>query len=62
MAGRKGSSPAGDLRAANIVLLGAVSRKLDISEAIWMQALKKMAPKKALEINRQAFSMGRSLN
>jgi len=44
------------------VLLGAVSRKLDISEAIWMQALEKMAPKKALEINRQAFTMGRSLN
>ena len=53
---------AGDLRAANTALLGAVSRKLDISETIWMQALEKMAPKKALEINRQAFSMGRSLN
>lgn len=53
---------AGDLRAANTALLGAVSRKLDISEALWMQALEKMVPKKALEINRQAFSMGRSLN
>lgn len=52
----------GDLRAANTALLGAVSRKLDISEAFWMQALEKMVPKKALEINRQAFSMGRSLN
>ena len=53
---------AGDLRAANTALLGAVSRKLDISEAIWLQAIEKCAPKKALEINRKAFVLGRALN
>ena len=52
---------AGDLRAANTVLLGAVSNKLDISEENWMQALEKMVPEKVLELNKQAFSMGRAL-
>jgi indolepyruvate ferredoxin oxidoreductase beta subunit len=52
---------AGNLRAANTVLLGAVSRRLDISETYWMQALEKMVPTKALEVNRKAFQLGREL-
>lgn len=50
---------AGDVRAANTVLLGAVSRRLDIDEAVWRQALEKMVPGKALETNLKAFQMGR---
>jgi len=52
---------AGDVRAANTVLLGAVSKRLPIEEVIWLQALEKMVPKKALEVNRTAFAMGRAL-
>ena len=52
---------AGDVRAANTVMLGAVSKRLQISDAIWQQALEKMVPKKALEINLKAFAMGREL-
>jgi indolepyruvate ferredoxin oxidoreductase beta subunit len=52
---------AGDVRAANTVLLGAVSKRLSIAEDVWQTALEKMVPKKALEINRQAFVLGRSL-
>lgn len=52
---------AGDARAANTVLLGAVSKRLTIDEAIWQQALEKMVPKKVLELNRTAFAMGRAL-
>jgi indolepyruvate ferredoxin oxidoreductase beta subunit len=52
---------AGDVRAANTVMLGAVSRQLDISDEVWQQALEKMVPKKALEINLKAFAMGRAL-
>jgi indolepyruvate ferredoxin oxidoreductase, beta subunit len=52
---------AGNLRAANTVLLGAVSRRLDIAEEYWMQALEKMVPAKALEVNRKAFQLGREL-
>lgn len=52
---------AGDVRAANTVMLGAVSKRLQISDAVWQQALEKMVPRKALEINLKAFSMGREL-
>jgi indolepyruvate ferredoxin oxidoreductase beta subunit len=52
---------AGDVRTANTVLLGAVSKRLPINEPIWQQALEKMVPKKALEVNRTAFAMGRTL-
>ncbi len=52
---------AGDLRAANTVLLGAVSRRLSIADEVWRQALERMLPRKALEINLQAFAKGRTL-
>lgn len=52
---------AGDIRAANTVLLGAVSRRLQISDTIWHQALEKMVPAKALEKNLKAFELGRAL-
>lgn len=59
--GQRLALEAGDLRAANTVLLGAVSKRLAITEDIWHQALEKMVPKKALEINLKAFNLGRSL-
>jgi len=59
--GLKLASEAGNPRAANTVLLGAVSRRLDVAEEYWLQALEKMVPKKALDVNRKAFLLGRSL-
>ena len=58
--GQKLASEAGNPRTANTVLLGAVSRRLDIDEQFWLQALEKMVPKKALEVNKTAFLLGRS--
>ncbi len=52
---------AGDVRAANTVMLGAVSKRLQIADQVWQQALEKMVPKKALEINLKAFALGREL-
>ena len=52
---------AGDVRAANTVLLGAVAKRLKIDETIWQQAFEKMIPAKALAVNRAAFEFGRSL-
>lgn len=52
---------AGNARAANTVLLGAVSKRLDIEEKYWVEAIEKMVPKKALEVNLKAFQMGRGL-
>lgn len=55
------ASDAGNVRAANTVLLGAVSKRLQISEQFWMKALEKMVPAKALDVNQRAFKMGREL-
>lgn len=59
--GQKLALEAGNPRVANTVLLGAVSRRLDVDEKFWLTALEKLVPKKALEINRQAFMLGRNL-
>jgi indolepyruvate ferredoxin oxidoreductase, beta subunit len=55
------ATEAGNPRAANTVLLGAVSKRLEIGEEHWMAALERMVPKKALEVNLKAFAMGRKL-
>lgn len=59
--GQKMATDAGNVRAANTVLLGAVSKRLSISEAYWLSALEKMVPPKAVEVNKRAFFMGREL-
>jgi len=59
--GQKLATEAGNPRAANTVLLGAVSKLLDIPEEFWFKALGRMVPAKALEVNRKAFQMGREL-
>jgi indolepyruvate ferredoxin oxidoreductase beta subunit len=59
--GQKIAGEAGNVRAANTVLLGAVSRRLAIAEEFWMKALGKMVPPKALEVNKKAFLIGREL-
>ena len=61
MDGQKLAAEAGNVRAANTVLLGAVSKRLDIAEECWQKALKKMVPAKALDVNIKAFQLGRSL-
>lgn len=57
--GQKIATDAGNVRAANTVLLGAVSKRLDIAEEYWLRALEKMVPSKALDVNKQAFLTGR---
>ena len=59
--GLKIATEAGNPRAANTALLGAVSRRLDIPEEFWMKAMGKMVPPKAIEVNRKAFLAGRNL-
>lgn len=59
--GQKMASDAGNVKAANTVLLGAVSKRLNIPEEFWINALEKMVPAKALEINKKAFRFGREL-
>jgi indolepyruvate ferredoxin oxidoreductase, beta subunit len=52
---------AGNARAANTVLLGAVSKRMNIEEKYWLESIERMVPKKALEVNLKAFQVGRSL-
>jgi len=52
---------AGNARAANTVLLGAVSKRLDIAENFWIESIERMVPKKAIAVNLKAFAMGREL-
>ncbi len=59
--GQQLATEAGNPRAANTVLLGAVSKRLDIAEEFWLAALEKMVPKKAFAVNLKAFLLGREL-
>jgi indolepyruvate ferredoxin oxidoreductase beta subunit len=49
---------AGNLRTANIALLGAASKKLNIPKEIWEDAIVKRVPEKAIEVNLKAFQLG----
>jgi indolepyruvate ferredoxin oxidoreductase beta subunit len=50
----------GNPRLVNTILLGLLSRSLDLDEKIWLEVIEKMAPKGTAEINRKAFLEGRS--
>lgn len=48
----------GNVRAANVVLLGVLTRLLGFDETVCLQALAKTVPPIALAINEQAFRLG----
>lgn len=50
----------GDARAANVVLLGAISRFFKVSEDLWLKIILSYLPPKVHELNRHAFSEGRN--
>ena len=51
---------AGSSKAVNIVLMGRLSKYFDFSEEEWMEAIAQSVPAKFLELNKQAFLMGRN--
>jgi len=51
---------AGNVKAANVVLLGAISRLLPLPEEVWWRCLERRIPPRFLELNRKAFQLGRS--
>ena len=53
------AAKAGSVRAANVVVLGALSRGLDLPDAAWQAALEKCVAAKHLALNRAAFAAGR---
>jgi len=49
----------GSARMANTVLLGALSKKVDIPESVWREAISQKVPKGTVEANMRAFDEGR---
>ncbi len=50
---------AGNPKTVNTVLLGALSKVLDVDYDLWLRALQKMVPERLLEVNLKAFELGR---
>ena len=50
----------GNIKAANVVLLGAVSNLMGINSAIWEKIIKKSFPEKLIKMNLAAFQIGKS--
>jgi indolepyruvate ferredoxin oxidoreductase beta subunit len=46
-------------RSLNVALLGALSRHLDLPEALWMEAVKAALPPGLHAVNEKAFQLGR---
>ncbi len=49
----------GNFHAANLVLVGAVSRHLDIPESVWEKVIRNRVPKGTEDLNWKAFQEGR---
>jgi len=57
--GTKLALEAGNIRAANVVLLGAISKLFDLGEVPWVEAILRHLPPRLHEVNKKAFAMGR---
>ncbi|MGQ9586482.1 MAG: indolepyruvate oxidoreductase subunit beta [Anaerolineae bacterium] len=51
----------GSARAHNVVMLGALSRRLAVAVEVWKQVIARSVPKHHLELNLRAFARGREL-
>jgi len=51
---------AGNIRTANTVMIGVVSRYMDVTRKIWGEILNDAFPKKLVAVNMTAFELGRS--
>ena len=49
---------AGNIKTANVVLLGAISNLMNIDQSIWENVIKKSFPEKLIKMNLDAFQMG----
>jgi len=49
---------AGNAKAANVVLLGAVSKLIGMEKSVWEKVIKEAFPQKLIKLNLDAFQMG----
>jgi indolepyruvate ferredoxin oxidoreductase, beta subunit len=47
-------------KSLNVALLGALSRHLDLPEALWLDAVKAALPPQLHAVNEKAFQLGRA--
>ena len=57
--GAKLAEELGEARAANVVMLGALSALLDVSPQVWLEVIAERVPERYVELNRRAFLKGR---
>ncbi len=53
---------AGNIKAVNTVLMGALSTKMPFSEEMWLNQIEKNVKPKFIELNKEAFMLGRKEN
>jgi indolepyruvate ferredoxin oxidoreductase, beta subunit len=58
VSGLKLAQELGNIRAVNVIMLGAIANFLEFPEKNWYLALENVLPSKILSINRKAFKMG----
>jgi indolepyruvate ferredoxin oxidoreductase beta subunit len=51
----------GTERATNVVLLGILSKHIDVPEKHWLDVIEKRVPRRFMELNRKAFAAGREI-
>jgi len=51
----------GDIRAVNIIMIGALSKVIDIKEDVWKKAIEKYIKPKYIELNMKAFEKGKEI-
>lgn len=51
----------GNTRLVNTILLGVLSKSIELDESKWLEVIERMAPKGTGELNKKAFLEGRAL-
>ena len=49
---------AGSSKAVNVVLIGAMAKKLDLPKEVWIYTIKETVPSKFIDMNLKAFELG----
>lgn len=49
---------AGSVKAVNVVLIGAMARRLDIPMEVWQETVRNTVPPKFIDLNLKAFALG----
>lgn len=49
---------AGSAKAVNVVLIGAMAKRLDLPKEVWIDTIKETVPPKFIDMNLKAFALG----